>query len=56
MITDPIEEIRTRRRELIQERYGGSVRKLLEAAGEWERKHPDRLQSRRKRAPVRRAS
>ena len=40
-----IEEIRSRRRQLMRTRYGGSIDKLVEAGIEWQRKHPGRAVS-----------
>lgn len=46
-----VEEIRSRRRRLIQEKYEGSLDKFVQGAIEWEHKHPDRvLHAHRKRA------
>ena len=38
-----VEEIRRRRRHLIQTRYGGSIDKMVQASMEWQRKHPGRV-------------
>ncbi|MFC1461417.1 hypothetical protein ACFLQR_02725 [Verrucomicrobiota bacterium] len=40
---DHVEEIRKRRRQLMREKYGTSVGKLVEEASKWERKHPTRI-------------
>lgn len=46
-----VEEIRSRRRKLIREKYDGSAMKLVREAIEWERQHPDRvIHARRKQA------
>ena len=46
-----VEEIRSRRRNLIREKYHGSVEQLIRGAIEWERQHPDRvIHARRKQA------
>jgi len=37
-----IEEIRQRRRTLIQARYDGSIDKMVAASLEWQRSHPGR--------------
>ncbi len=38
-----VEEIRSRRRELIRVKYQGSVDKFVRGAIEWEHQHPDRV-------------
>ncbi len=44
MIRDEaIEEIRERRRKLINEQYGGSIDRFLDDAIEWQKKHPERV-------------
>lgn len=43
MSIDPIEEIRERRRKLMQEKYHGSVEELIAAGMKWEQHHPDRV-------------
>ena len=46
-----VEEIRSRRRRLMREKYHGSAEKLVREAIEWERQHPDRvIHARRKQA------
>jgi len=46
-----IEEIRSRRRRLIREKYDGSVVKFVHGAIEWEHQHPERvIRIRRKHA------
>lgn len=49
MGTDPVEEIRERRRELIRDRYQGSVDALIDEAIRWQKAHPKRTASRRHR-------
>jgi hypothetical protein len=49
METDPVEEIRERRRMLIRDRYHGSVEALIDEAIRWEKAHPKRTVSRRRR-------
>jgi hypothetical protein len=44
MIRDEaIEEIRERRRRMIEEQYGGSIDRFLDDAEEWQKKHPEQL-------------
>ena len=40
---DAVEEIRQRRKELLQKQFGGSMKRFGEAAREWQRKHPDQV-------------
>ena len=48
-----VEEVRARRRRLLQERYGGSVDRLIEAAIESQRRRPLRVINLRKRTLAR---
>ena len=48
-----VEEVRARRRRLLQERYGGSVDRLIQAAIEGQRQRPLRVINLRKRASAR---
>jgi len=48
-----VEEIRARRRRLLQERYGGSVDRMIQAAMESQRLHPVRVINLRRRASAR---
>jgi hypothetical protein len=46
-----VEEIRSRRRKLMREKYHGSAEKLVHEAIEWARQHPERvIHARRKQA------
>ena len=56
MFRDPAEEVRDRRRTLLQERYGGLVSKLLAEAAKWQLEHPGRSVDLRSERRVRRAS
>jgi hypothetical protein len=38
-----IEEIRDRRRKMLQEDFGGSIKKFGEHARQWEKEHPERV-------------
>jgi hypothetical protein len=38
-----VEEVRARRKELLDKEYEGSVRKFIEAAQKWEQAHPERM-------------
>jgi hypothetical protein len=49
METDPVEEIRERRRRLIRDKYHGSVEALIDEAMRWEKAHPRRTVTRRRR-------
>ena len=40
---DPIEEIRKRRRDLFEKKYGGSIDSLVDSAQEWEKQHSEKL-------------
>ncbi len=42
MQEDAVEQIRERRRQLIRERYRGSVEALIDEAIRWEKAHPRR--------------
>ena len=43
MIRDEaIEEIRERRRRMIQEEYGGSIDRFLDDAEKWHKEHPEK--------------
>lgn len=48
MIDKAVEEVRRRRRQLLKERYGGSVGNLIKEAQRWQRKHPDQVVDLRK--------
>ena len=38
---DPaVEEVRVRRKMLLQDRYQGSIAKMLEATQQWQKEHP----------------
>ena len=43
MHTDPIEEIRARRRTMFRNKFHGSVEELIDHAMRWARKHPERM-------------
>ena len=44
MIRDEaIEELRERRRELMKVNYENSIERLFEDAGQWQKKHPERV-------------
>ena len=48
-----VEEIRSRRRRLFQEKYGGSIARYVEGAIAWERQYPDKVvRPRRQKAAV----
>ena len=40
---EAIEEIRNRRRQLLNEQYGGSIDRFLDEAEIWQKKHPERI-------------
>jgi len=43
MSEDPaVEEVRKRRRKLLEEKYQNSIRNLLSEGNKWEREHPDK--------------
>jgi hypothetical protein len=57
MIRDEaVEEIRERRRVLLTERYGGSIDRLLDDAGQWQKKHPERIVKPERLTELRKAS
>ncbi len=43
-----VEEIRSRRRKLLRDEYGGSVHRFVEDALAWQEKHPERVKRLRK--------
>ena len=43
MRDEVIEEIRERRRRLLQEDFGGSIKCFGEHARQWQREHPERI-------------
>ena len=47
-----VEEIRSRRRTLIQEKYDDSVAKFVQGAIEWEHQHPNRVIRAKRKRPV----
>ncbi len=44
MVDDPVvEEIRRRRKELFQEEFGGSIKKMGEVIRKYQREHPEKI-------------
>jgi hypothetical protein len=43
MRDEVIEEIRKRRKEMLAEEFGGSIKRFGEEARRWQKEHPDRV-------------
>jgi hypothetical protein len=55
MQTDPVEEIRERRRRLIRDRYHGSIEALIDESVTWAASHGRRTVGSRRPKPVKQA-
>ena len=52
MIDLAVEEVRKRRRMLINRKYEGSVEKMLESVQDWQKAHPGKVVNLRKKRSV----
>lgn len=57
IINDPVvEDIRRRRKELLQKEFSGSVKKMGEVIRKYQREHPDKIVNMRELKKLKRAS
>jgi len=52
MIDLAVEEVRKRRKMLINGKYGGSIEKMFESVRDWQKGHPAKVVNLRKRRTV----
>jgi hypothetical protein len=52
MIDPQVEEIRKRRRRILQVHYDGSIDRFVEDATRWSQEHPEKVVDLRKRPPA----
>lgn len=55
MFDKEVEEIRSRRRKLLQEKYNGDINSLVDEAMNWQKENPDKIVSPKKNKKTKQA-
>ena len=56
MIDKEVEEIRSRRRKLLREKYNGNINILIDEAMNWQKENPDKIDSPKRNKKTKQAS